>query len=71
MNGYQKHLMVTKISQKPDGNTDIIVDEYAAHIIKKVFELYATGAYSMELLCKKIKRRLWCYMGQGLYGQGA
>lgn len=34
---------------------DIELDEYAAHIVRKAFELYATGAYSMELVCKKIK----------------
>lgn len=37
------------------GFNDIIVDEYGAHIIRKVFELYGSGGYSMELLCKKIK----------------
>lgn len=36
------------------GKADIIVDEYAARIIQTAFELYATGAYSMDLLCKKI-----------------
>lgn len=40
---------------KDDGITDIIVDEYASVIVKKIFELYATGAFSMELLRKKIK----------------
>jgi site-specific DNA recombinase len=40
---------------KEDGNTDVIIDEYASVIVKKVFELYATGAFSTELLCKKIK----------------
>lgn len=35
--------------------TDIILDEYAAHIISKAFELYGSGAYSMALLCKKLK----------------
>lgn len=39
---------------KPDGTTDIIVDEYAAGIVKKAFELYATSAYSMNLVCKKL-----------------
>lgn len=37
------------------GNADIIVDEYEAHVIKKTFELYATGTYSMDLLIKKLK----------------
>ncbi|MFZ5954157.1 MAG: recombinase family protein [Candidatus Dependentiae bacterium] len=44
-----------KNSTKADGSTDVIVDDYNAHILKKAFELYATGAYSMEILCKKIK----------------
>lgn len=34
---------------------DIIVDEYKSKIVQKAFELYATGAYSLELLCKKLK----------------
>lgn len=38
-----------------NGNTDIVVDEHNAYIIRKVFELYATGAYSMEQLCEKVK----------------
>ncbi len=40
---------------KPDGNTDIIGDEYAARIVRLAFELYATGAYSLDLLRAKIK----------------
>lgn len=39
---------------KLDGKKDIIVDEYLSRIIIKAFELYATGAYSLDLLCKKI-----------------
>ncbi len=35
--------------------TAIIVDEHNRFIVKTAFELYATGGYSMELLCKKIK----------------
>ncbi len=42
--------------RKPDGSSDIIVDEYAAQIVKKIFELYATGAYSMNLLLEKLKK---------------
>ncbi len=41
---------------KPDGTNDVIVDEYNAQIIKKVFELYATSAFSMELLSRKLKK---------------
>lgn len=40
---------------KQDGNTDIVVDEYGSEIIKRVFALYATSAYSIDLLCKKLK----------------
>lgn len=40
----------------PNGKKDIIIEELAAAIIKKTFELYASGAYSMELLCKKINK---------------
>src|SRR3990167_976761 len=41
--------------KKDDGTTDIIVEEYEAQIIKKTFELYATGAFSIDLLLKKLK----------------
>ena len=40
---------------REDGKKDIIIDEYEARIIKKAFELYATGIYSMNSLRKKIK----------------
>lgn len=36
-------------------NADIVVDDHNAYIVKAVFELYATGGFSMELLCKRIK----------------
>lgn len=35
--------------------TDIVVDDYLACIVQKAFGLYATGAYSMDLLCGKLK----------------
>ena len=35
--------------------TEIVIDEYASKLVKKVYELYATGAYSMDLVRKKIK----------------
>ncbi len=38
-----------------NGKKDVVLDEYAARIVHKAFELYATGAYSMDLVCKKIK----------------
>src|SRR5579872_2341692 len=37
-----------------DGKPDVIVDDYAAAVVQQVFELYATGAFSMELLLEKI-----------------
>ena len=39
----------------PEGKKEIIVDEYQSRIVRKAFELYATGAYSMKLLLKKLK----------------
>jgi site-specific DNA recombinase len=50
-------------------NTDIVVDEHAAHIVKKTFELYATGAYSMELLCKKLKEDFGVAWPKGYLGK--
>lgn len=40
---------------KKDGKADIIVDEYQAEIIKKVFQWYASQAYSTQLLAEKLK----------------
>lgn len=51
--GY-KHIVVSNANS---GRTKIEVDEFTAHIIKKVFELYATGAYSMKLLKEKLKEK--------------
>jgi len=47
------------------GNTDIIVDEKTSHIVIKAFELYATGAYSMELLSKKLNDEHGCSFHKG------
>ena len=33
---------------------DITVDEYEAQIVKRTFELYASGIYSMDMLRKKV-----------------
>ena len=38
-----------------NGNSNIIINDHNSYIVKKVFELYATGAFSMGLLCKKVK----------------
>ncbi len=40
-----------------DGTKDIIIDEYKENIVKEAFELYATGAYSMQLLYEKINKK--------------
>ena len=34
--------------------TTIVVDEFASQVVRKAFELYATGAFSFSTLCKKI-----------------
>ncbi len=52
-----------------NGNTDIVVNDHNAYIIKKVFELYAMGAYSMELLCKKIKADFGLEWPKGYLGK--
>jgi len=38
-----------------DSKKDIVIDESIAPIIRNAFELYATGAFSMDLLHKKLK----------------
>jgi site-specific DNA recombinase len=55
--------------KKPDGTTDIIVDEYAAYIVRTAFELYATGAYSMDLLCDKIEKDFGVTWAVGYVGK--
>lgn len=39
----------------PDGKKDIVITEHEAYLVKKAFELYATGAFSMNLLLEKLK----------------
>lgn len=39
-----------------DGKCDIIISEHEASIIKTTFNLYSTGAYSMNLLVEKINK---------------
>ena len=41
-----------KNTKKPDGSSDIIIDEVEAHIVKRTFEYYSSGAYSLGLLAK-------------------
>ena len=40
-----------------DGTKDVIVDKDRGFLIKKIFELYATGNYSMRLLAKEMEKR--------------
>ena len=51
---HQQHPMGIKILP-PLRLTDIVVDEFGARVVQKVFELYATASYSMDLLCQKLK----------------
>lgn len=53
----------------PEGKSDIIVDDYAAQIVQKAYELYATGAYSMSLLRQKIKTEYGIIWSQGYVDQ--
>ena len=39
----------------PDGTKGIVVDDYEASIVHKVFEWYATGIYSMDMVRRKLK----------------
>lgn len=41
---------------RDDGSKEIIVDDQAAFIVKEAFKLYASGAYSVDLICKKLKQ---------------
>jgi len=52
-----------------NGNSDIVVNEHDAHIVKRVFELYATGAFSMELLCKRVKEEFSLSWPKGYLGK--
>lgn len=38
------------------GTTDIIVEEFASRVVLKAYELYATKAYSLDLLRAKLKK---------------
>lgn len=35
--------------------TEIVVDDYASRIVRKAYELYATGSFSLDTLRKKLK----------------
>lgn len=59
------HYGYKNISLSED-KTDIIVDEYAAPIVKQVFEWYATCAFSMKLICKKLQTELGIKWSTGM-----
>lgn len=40
----------------PDGKKDIALDELGSRIVKQVYELYATGSFSMDILRKRVKK---------------
>lgn len=42
---------------RDDGKKEIVLDKERAFLIKKTFELYATGQYSMKKLMKEMNRR--------------
>lgn len=48
------------------GGKDIVVDDYKSLIVRKAFELYATGVYSMDLLCKKLRDEHDVKWGRGV-----
>jgi len=52
----------------PQG-TDIVVDEYAMRIVQKAFELYATGAYSIDLLRQHMQKEYGIVWAHGYVGQ--
>ncbi len=48
---------------------EIVVVEHDAHIVKQVFEWYATGAYSMLTLCQKVKKEFGLSWPKGSMGK--
>lgn len=46
--------------------TEIVIDEFASQIIKKAYEWYATGSYSIDLLRKKINEEYGIEWSHGL-----
>jgi len=53
----------------PDGTAEIIVDEYMCQVINKVYELYATGAYSMDLIIIKLREDYGIKWAKGYLGK--
>ncbi len=54
---------------KLDGKKDIVVDENASQIAQKAFELYATGGFSMGLLCTKLNAEYGLKWRKGFIGK--
>lgn len=54
---------------KENDRTDIIVDDHAAAIVRQTFAWYSTGAYSMELLCKKLRDEYHLKWQKGYVGK--
>ena len=52
-----------------DGVANVIVDESESFIIKTVFDLYASGAYSMDLLREKIRKDFGLDWPKGTLGK--
>ena len=48
-----------------EGKKDIVVSEYEALIVQKTYELYATGAFSMETVRKKLNTDYGIVWSQG------
>lgn len=46
--------------------TEIVIDEYASRIIRKAYEWYATGSFSIDLLRKKLKEEYGVDWSHGL-----
>lgn len=44
---------------------DIVVDDHAAHIVKTAFELYATGAYSIDTIADAVRDRFGLKWSKG------
>ena len=49
--------------------TDIVVEEYAIRFVQKAFELYATGAYSMDLLRAQMQQEHAIVWTRGYVGK--
>lgn len=49
----------------PDGSKDIVPDEFRASIAKKIFEWYASGAFSILLISQKLKQDYGIKLNKG------